>query len=196
MDPYVYPGTNALKNLRDISDQPTLDQFEADATGFRIRQLVSRPTAGRFDVNHIQAIHKHIFQEIYTWAGQFRTVNISRSGQYPFAFAEQILPSLQRLSLELRNELMLEGLDRPQLCARGAYFLGELNAIHPFRDGNGRMQREFIRQLFAARGFALAWKHATREQIGQASRDSFERGDNRGLESVLLECCYHQKTPA
>jgi cell filamentation protein len=192
MDPYVYPGTSVLKNLRDIQDQGVLNEFEAIATSSRLRQLAAKPMCGSFDGPHLQAIHSHIFQDVYPWAGKLRTVYISRSGQYPFAFPEQISPSLQRVALGLQKERLLEGLDQQQLCGRGAYFFGELNAIHPFRDGNGRTQREFIRQLFSARGFALAWVRVSREQMGQASRDSFERGDNSGLERVLLECCYHQ----
>jgi cell filamentation protein len=189
MDPYVYPETSVLKNLRDIRDQQVLNAFEADATSFRLRQLANRSSRGRFDAAHLQAIHRHIFQDVYAWAGEFRTVNISRSGQYPFAFPEQIAASVERLSSGIQKERGLEGLDRLRICSRGAYFMGELNAIHPFRDGNGRTQREFIRQLFARNEFSLAWGRVSREQMGQASRDSFERGDNSGLERVLLECC-------
>jgi cell filamentation protein len=93
MDPYVYPGTNVLRNLRDIRDPDILNEFEADATSRRIRQLGHKPAAGALDTRHLQAIHHHIFQDVYSWAGEFRTVNISRSGQFPFAFPEQIIPS-------------------------------------------------------------------------------------------------------
>jgi cell filamentation protein len=165
-----------------------LFKFEMDMTTRRLIELSVRPMSGSFDGAHLRSIHRHIFQDVYEWAGEFRTVNISRSGQYPFAFPEQISASIERLSHRLQQERLLEGLDRLQVCSRGAYFLGELNAIHPFRDGNGRAQREFLRQLFARNGFPLSWVHVSREQMTQASRDSFERGDNSAFEKILLAC--------
>jgi cell filamentation protein len=77
-DPYVYPGTNVLKNLRDTSDGDLLARFEAEATSRRIIELIGSPVPGRFDTAHLKAIHKHIFQDVYAWAGQFRTVYISK----------------------------------------------------------------------------------------------------------------------
>ncbi len=165
-----------------------MNAFEADATSFRLRQLAHKAMPGSFNIAHLRSIHRYIFQDVYPWAGEFRTVNISRSGQYPFAFPEQIPASIEKLSRCLQQERSLAGLDRLQVCSRGAFFLGELNAIHPFRDGNGRTQREFIRQLFAHSGFPLSWVHVSREQMTQASRDSFERGDNSSFEEILLAC--------
>jgi hypothetical protein len=92
MDPYVYPGTNVLKNLRDLRDPGSLATYEAIATIRRIEQLTRQRVTGKFDVKHLQAIHRHIFQDVFDWAGNFRTVNISRSGQIPFALVPQILP--------------------------------------------------------------------------------------------------------
>jgi fido (protein-threonine AMPylation protein) len=104
MDPYVYPGTNVL---RDIRDPDRLSRFEMDMTTRRIGELTHAPTPGQFDAKHLQAIHRHIFQDVYPWAGEFRTVNISRSGQFPFAFSEHIIPSLDRLSVDLEKERYL-----------------------------------------------------------------------------------------
>jgi cell filamentation protein len=185
MDPYVYPATNVLRNLRDIRDPDTLNEFEADATSRRIRQLEHKPTPGGFDARHLQNIHRHIFQDVYAWAGAFRTVNISRSGQFPFAFAEHISPSLDKLFRDLAKECYLHGMSPSDLCTRAAYYLGEINAIHPFREGNGRTQREFVRQLALRSGYALDWSRVSREQINEASRQSFQRGVNAGLERVL-----------
>jgi cell filamentation protein len=159
-----------------------------DMTTRRVIEL-SNDGVGSFDTAHLQSIHQRIFQDVYPWVGEFRAVNISRSGQYPFAFPEQIPASVERLSHGLQDERFLKGLDRIETCARGAYFIGELNAIHPFRDGNGRAQREFIRQLFARNGFSLARARVSREQMAQASRDSFERGDNSGFQRILSACC-------
>ena len=95
MDPYVYPETNVLRNLRDIRDAGQLGKFEAIATTRRTVELEQEPIQGRFDVPHLRAIHRHIFQDVYEWAGDFRTVNISKSGD-PCAFCEHIVSGLDK----------------------------------------------------------------------------------------------------
>src|SRR5437588_8013537 len=74
-DPYLYPGTNVLKNLRGLTDPKLLERFETRRSHRRIAELIDTPVPGGFDVAHLKAIHRHIFQDVYQWAGQFRTVN-------------------------------------------------------------------------------------------------------------------------
>lgn len=112
-------------------------------------------------------------------------MNISRSGQFPFAFPEQIIPGLAKLSDDLAKERHLGNISLPKFCNRAAHYMGELNAIHPFRDGNGRTQREFIRQLAAQNGYSLDWTRVARDQMVEASKNSFQRGDSGGLETAL-----------
>jgi cell filamentation protein len=183
MDPYVYPETNVLRNLRDIRDANLLGEFEAEATARRLRQLEHKPIRGGFDTQHLQAIHHHIFQDVYPWAGEFRTVNISKSGD-PFAFKEHIVSSLEKTLGELQSEQNLKGTDLNRFANRGAYYFGEINAVHPFREGNGRAQREFIRELAVQNGYELDWTHVSQEQMIEASRHSL-RVDNAGLEQIL-----------
>jgi len=183
MDPYVYPETNVLRNLRDIRDAGQLSKFEAIATTRRTVELEHEPIQGRFDARHLQAIHNHIFQDVYEWAGDFRTVNISKSGD-PFAFHQHIVSSLDKMCLELKREWHLAGSDLERFAIRGAYYLGEMNAIHPFRDGNGRTQREFVRELGLRNGLMMDWNKVSREEMIEASRRSL-RVDNAGLEQVL-----------
>jgi|SRR6202451_4255683 cell filamentation protein len=80
-DPYLYPGTSVLKNLRGLGDPELLARFEARQTHRRIAELIDTPVEGGFNVAHLKAIHRHIFQDVYEWAGEFRTVNISKGGQ-------------------------------------------------------------------------------------------------------------------
>ncbi len=185
MDPYVYHGTNVLRNLREIRDRETFERFDADVTGRRLRQLRLKPLPGRFDIPHLRAIHRRIFQDLFDWAGQFRTVNISRSGQVPFCFADQIEPSLRSLFDKLAREDRLEKSGRAGFCERAAWYMGELNAIHPFREGNGRTQREFIRELAVNSGLALDWSRVDAESMREASQRSFLRGDNSALARIL-----------
>jgi hypothetical protein len=103
MDPYVYLGTNVLRNLRDLRDADRLDKFEAIATTRRAVELGHAPIGGGFDARHLRAIHQYIFQDVYDWAGEFRTVDISKSGD-PFAFSDHIVSSLDKTLAELRRE--------------------------------------------------------------------------------------------
>ena len=183
MDPYVYPGTSLLRNLRDFRDAGVLSEFEAEATARRLRQLEHQPISGVFDPRHLQTIHHHIFQDVYEWAGEFRTVSISKSGD-PFAFPQHIVSSLDRTCEELKREGHLAGSDLARFASRGAYYLGEINAIHPFREGNGRTQREFIRELGVNNGLMIDWRQVSQEEMIEASRRSL-RVDNAGLEQIL-----------
>jgi cell filamentation protein len=183
MDPYVYPESNVLRNLRELRDAGQFSKFEATATIRRILELEHEPAQGQFDSRHLQAIHRYIFQDVYEWAGDFRTVNISKSGD-PFAFHQHIASSLDTLCGELERERHLSGCDVERFAGRGAYYLGEINAIHPFREGNGRAQREFIRELAVHNGLTIDWTQVLREEMIEASRRSL-RIDNDGLEQIL-----------
>jgi cell filamentation protein, protein adenylyltransferase len=183
MDPYVYPETNVLRNLRDIRDAGHLSKFEAIATTRRIVELEHEPIKGRFDAQHLKAIHRHIFQDVYEWAGDFRTVSISKSGD-PFAFPQHIGSSLDKTCEELKREGHLAGDDLARFASRCAYYLGEINAIHPFREGNGRTQREFIRELALKNGLTIDWTQVSQAEMIEASRHSL-RVDNAALEQIL-----------
>ena len=184
MDPYLYPGTNVLKNLRDIRNPGTLARFEAEATTRRIVELIHSPAQGQFDIAHLRAIHKRIFRDVYEWAGQFRTVNISKDGHL-FGAAGFIEGALRHVFQKLFRESYLRELDRESFSDRAGFFLGELNAAHPFREGNGRAQREFIRELALQCGFAIDWSRITSDQMITASRVSFQTGDNAGLTALI-----------
>ena len=184
-DPYVYPGTDVLKNLRDIRDSDILAGFEAEATSRRIIQLINSPVPGRFDTEQLKAIHKHIFQDVYTWAGQFRTVNISKDG-HAFGAAAFVEPALNDLLRKLSVENYLQAVNPKVFATRAGFFLGEINAAHPFREGNGRTQREFIRELGFRGGFMVDWSRITRDQMTAASRESFQTGDSSALAGLIL----------
>ncbi len=183
MDPYVYPETNVLRNLRDIRDAGQLSRFEAIATTRRTVELEHEPIQGNFDAQHIRAIHHYIFQDVFEWAGEFRTVNIFKSGD-PFAFHQHIGSCLDTLCTELQREGHLSGYNLERFAPRGAHYFGEINAIHPFREGNGRTQREFIREICLRNGLTFDWSRVSREEMIEASRRSL-RIDNAGLEQVL-----------
>jgi cell filamentation protein len=190
-DPYLYPGTNVLKNLRNLTDPGPLARFEARRTHRRIAELIDAPVPGlvpgRFDLAHIKAIHRHIFQDVYEWAGEFRTVNISKGGHL-FGLAAFLEPALRQILEKLAAENCLVDLDAALFAGRAAYFLGELNAAHPFREGNGRTQREVIRELGLKAGHYVDWRATTIEEMTNASRLSHASGDASLFASLLRAC--------
>jgi len=186
-DPYLYPGTNVLKNLRGLTDPGFLERFEARRTHRRIAELIDTPVAGRFDVAHLKAIHRNIFQDVYEWAGQFRTVNISKGGHL-FGLAGFLEPALRQILEELASENYLADLDAAGFAGRAAWFLGELNAAHPFREGNGRTQREFMREVGLRAGHYIDWRATTPEEMTEASQLSHVGGDASLFARLVRGC--------
>jgi cell filamentation protein len=122
---------------------------------------------------------------VYDWAGEIRTVNISKPGA-AFAFAFILPQALQQFAANLARERHLDGLAKDAFISRLAYHFGELNAIHPFREGNGRTQREFFRQLALRRGYVLQWDLATPDEMLHASKRSFH-GDHAPMTALLTQ---------
>jgi cell filamentation protein len=153
-DPYCYPGTKVLKNRASIRRANELRQFELAMTTQRFDEPLP---GGRFSVSHYCAVHHHLFQDVYTWAGKFRSVRISRRGS-AFCYPENIAKEMHRLFADLDKRSLLRGLPQKEFAVQAAHFLAELNAIHAFRDGNGRSQLAFVIMLADRAGhpFALA----------------------------------------
>jgi cell filamentation protein len=182
-DPYAYPGTDVLRNLLDLRDAAALAEREAALSAIRIAQLERRFTPGDFDLAHLQATHRHIFGDIYPWAGELRTVRITKGGDL-FALPEHIGPYLTTLFADLAHEDRLHGLGREQFLERLTHYYAEINAVHPFREGNGRTQRAFLGQIAKAAGHPIAWVHLDAERNILAARES-HRGDNSLLHEML-----------
>lgn len=182
---YCYPGTTVLKNKLNIMNIEKLQIYEAKITAAKSLGLRKKGITGDFDVKHIKQIHKYLFEDIYPFAGEFRTENIAK-GEFRFAQSEYIEPELENLLNKLKKENYLEGLDKKELAIKLAYYLAELNVLHPFREGNGRTNREFIRQLALKNGYQLDLKKAKAEEILEASIESIV--DTKKLEEIIYEC--------
>ena len=135
-DPYTYKNSTVLVNKLDLRTQGELDAFEAEIASARAEEPLPE---GALDFAHYCAIHHHLFQDVYEWAGQPRTVRISKGGN-PFCFPENIRSQAASLFEELRRSDHLQNLGPHDFAAKAAHFLAELNAIHAFREGNGRSQ--------------------------------------------------------
>jgi len=173
-DPYAYPDSHVLRNLPGIRNEIALREFEYEQTKTRIQELRERPVSGQFDLDHLKSIHRHLFQDVYDWAGKARTVSISKDGDM-FAVPSFIESQGRRLSAALAEEQHLKGLPKPQFVERMTDHYAEWNALHPFREGNGRSLREFFGQLTREAGYELDQTYIERhkEQWNLASKHSF-----------------------
>ena len=181
---YCYPNTEVLRNKLNIKDIKKLQIYEAKITAAKSLGLRKKGITGDFDVKHIKQIHKYLFEDIYPFAGEFRTENIAK-GEFRFAQSEYIEPELENLLNKLKKENYLEGLDKKELAIKLAYYLAELNVLHPFREGNGRTNREFIRQLALKNEYVLNLKNALPQEVLDASIKSVI--DTNDLEKIIEE---------
>ncbi|MFL6844211.1 MAG: Fic/DOC family protein [Allosphingosinicella sp.] len=179
-DPYCYKGTSVLKNVRGFRDQAALDRFEA--LSFALRSEEPLP-AGQLSVRHYFAVHRHLFQDVYRWAGKPRTIRISKGGN-PFCYPEHLGSELKRLFSWLRKEKYLRERNPEIFTSQLAHFLAELNANHPFREGNGRAQNAFALILSHQARHPLRMDALDPATFNQAMIASFA-GDEAGLATEL-----------
>lgn len=184
-DPHTEAGSDCPKNYFGIPSYEQLQNVERSFGIRRAAQLEDRDITGCFDSSHLKAIHKFLFQDVFPWAGEFRVVNIYK-GESPFAQPFHIQSALTEVLSKLPLERSLRDLSTQGFARRAAFYLGEINAIHPFREGNGRTQREFIRQLAVQAGHPLSWQGFTQRQMVDASVASHLRG-NYDLLAAIIE---------
>ncbi len=167
-DPYVYAGTKVLRNKLGLRDFDELWDAERAITGVTAAELEANPIDGEFDLAHLQAIHKALFSDIYDWAGTIREKGFIAKGNSLFCAAEFIVPYSDDLFAKLRAEDYLRGLEREEFIRRVAFYISEINALHPFREGNGRTQRIFINQLARQAGWNLNYTAVDPERLCDA----------------------------
>jgi cell filamentation protein len=173
-DPYSDPVTGVLHNKLGLDTADELAAAEREITHGALILLHESPVASTFDLLHLQEIHRRIFGDVYEWAGQIRTVSIAKGAT--ICLPQYIDSAAAAIFGELRGESLLCGLERDVFVERLAYYLGEVNALHPFREGNGRTQRAFFGQLTRNAGFAVSWQHLDAARNIEASAASL-RGD-------------------
>lgn len=167
-DPYVYAGTKVLRNKLGLRDFDELWDAERAITGVTAAELEANPIDGKFDLAHLQAIHKALFGEVYDWAGSVREKGFIAKGNSLFCAAEFIIPYSDDLFSKLEAESYLRGLNRDEFIRRVAFYISEINALHPFREGNGRTQRIFINQLARQAGWSLNYTTVDPEVLCKA----------------------------
>lgn len=167
-DPYTYPYTDVLKNKLGIHNKDELERMERQLVLQRAREGTP---AGQFDLDHLKAIHRHLFQDVYDWAGKTRTVELNKGGQQ-FQFRQFIEIGIADVHKRLVAWDLLKGLCQQDFAKKAAEILGDVNYVHPFREGNGRTQLLYLEQLAEQAGHPLDLTRVDPERWIEASRRS------------------------
>ncbi len=186
VDPYLIAGTGTLRNIVGVTDPVELARLENDLTAVRIAQLeAGQRLAGRFDVAHLRAVHRHIFQDVYDWAGEFRSIAMSKGTDvHPLPQPEYGRTVFDRLA----TDRFLRGLDHDRFVANLSQVEADLFAWHPFREGNTRSTTTFVGLLARQAGWQINWRDCDPAEMRAALRRSFrasEQTAGRELESVI-----------
>lgn len=186
IDKYVYPGSTVLINKFHCRDADRLREIETLSTGANLAYLQLHPIRGAFDFNHLKEIHRFIFQDLFDWAGQIRTIDIGKNNlfcrtQFIESYAKSIFADFFPSCDAVKN-------DRDQFISLFSKYYSDLNALHPFREGNGRAQREFARELCLKCGFVFDLTQTTHEEMMEASIQSFHTGDIAKFVLIFQKC--------
>lgn len=182
---YCYPDTNVLKNKLNIKDNELLKKAEEEITSVKQLELLQNPIKGNFTKTHLFSIHKFIFEDIYVFAGKIRKEQISKADTlfYPPGLVDS---ELDKVFVKIKEDRMIKEKDKNKIFDNLAYVMAELNIIHPFREGNGRAIREFIRLMAKKTDLNLNWGNAPKNEILEASIKSVD--DYKVLIDVLKKC--------
>lgn len=170
-DSYLIGGSTCLRNLLGIIDTQSLNEAEAAISEVALAELIANPIKPTFDLQHLCNIHHHLFRDAYDWAGQSRDIEISK-GEMLFLPHRQIGSACALIFEDLHRERLLKGLEMTPFAHRAAFYLGRMNMIHSFREGNGRVQRVLLDQLAELSGYAFQWSAVSGEQMAQGCREA------------------------
>jgi cell filamentation protein len=187
IDPdFLYSDSNGvLINLANIKDDKVLLAFESLKVSKRLEELFDNPILIS-DSYSILKIHHHLFQDIYSWAGEVRTVNISKDGKQFFE-GERFPVAFQFINSLIDQYRKIESSDLPALANHLALILDNMNFLHPFREGNGRAQREFLRVLALEKNITLNLNPADNLHVYQKYMQGTINSDVQKLSSLIFE---------
>lgn len=180
---YCYPNTDVLINKLNITNQKELFEAEVQLTSIRLQELQENPLRGKYNFKHLKSIHKYIFQDLYDWAGKERTVEIGKGNLFCTtpciqSYANSVFEKYYSQCYSPRNS-------RDDFVKVFADNYGDLNALHPFREGNGRAQREFARLVCLSCGYNFNLSCTTHQEMLEASKLSFDKNDSSGFIKIF-----------
>lgn len=206
-DPYCYPNPSGdpdkervLRNKFGITSSSELRQEEYRATAIRIQEIrMGDGPKGDFDADHLKALHGYIFQDVYEWAGHTRNetptvdgermppIGSMRKGETSFLPGQNIDMGLHEAFKEFRDPQQLKDLSAEQFAEMAGKALGDLNYVHPFREGNGRTQETFIAELGRSLGYEVRFDVVSKARMIATSVESTRDADSRGLSHAVLD---------
>lgn len=183
-NPYTYPGTDVLRNRFDIRDSASLEKHERLSS--RGRATAAMSVSFPLTADGYRALHKHLFDGVYDWAGKDRTTPLGKPGA-DFATPPYIGTGLDAAFKSLQEQKAFHGLPRSEFFDRLGNHINELNAVHPFREGNGRTMRANAHQVAREAGHPIDAEKINAHEWMEASRHGFKTGDYRPLANVLSD---------
>lgn len=179
---YTYPNSSVLRNKCNITDPELARIKEYEFVASRLVKLGFAPL-GVGSMKDVLAIHKFLFQDMYDWAGQYREVNISKQGNafMPLQAFDTGETYLDTLIKKFHDTASSKGDIIKQLST----ILDNLNYMHPFREGNGRTQREVVRALALTKGYYAEINIDTNDDIYHLYMDGTVYGDRDKLQKLF-----------
>lgn len=157
-DRYTYKGTEILRNKFGITDPLAAHELETRVAYQQLVEFSEHPIPGDFDLDHLRAIHRAVYSDLWDWAGEIRTVDTGTTNTgLAHCRPEFILDQARTVFGAIKADGFLHGMDHDTVSDRLAYHWAETTALHPFRDGNTRSQRLFFHQLTTEAGWSINW---------------------------------------
>ena len=179
---YCYKDTDVLINKLNITNDEDLYNAERELVSLRVSAFNDNPLKGNFDFEYLKDIHKYLFQDIYRWAGNIRNCNIAK--QDLFCLTEHIESFGHDIFDKLKKEKYFINYDYDVKLDKLVELFADINALHPFREGNGRSQRIFIEALSKINGIHLDLTNVTKMDMIIASHESIN-GNNEKLKNIF-----------
>ncbi|MDX1804175.1 MAG: Fic family protein, partial [Alcanivorax sp.] len=179
---YCYPDSEVLKNRLNIEDDDALSEAEQEITELAAEDIEFEPPP--YDLATLQRIHQQLFGDIYYWAGDIRTVDVSK-GDTRFCTTQRIIPEAEKLFNQLEDNDWFEGLSRDALIEEVAELYGDLNMVHPFREGNGRALRLLFEFIIVNAGYEISWSAVDEDEWLEANILSALAADASGLVAIF-----------
>jgi cell filamentation protein len=204
---YTYPNlsddpdkTHVLRNKKAITSQAELRAVEYAATDVRQMEIrAGNGPAGKYDKSHLKALHRHIFQDVYEWAGHTRNespmvdgrrvepIGMLSKGGMPFLHGSRIEMGLDEAFKPINDLRVLKGSSPQKFAELAGKVLAELNYVHPFREGNGRAQEAFIFELGRKFGHEVDFTIITRARMIEASIETAKNPSSQAMQNIVLD---------
>lgn len=180
---YCYPESSILKNKLNIQNDFELYDAERKIVSYELAGLYLEPVSGNFDFEHLKEIHTRLFHRLYDWAGEERTVSISKGNL--FCLPQFINKFADEIFTQLKKEKYFLDYNKEEIKFKLADVYADLNALHPFREGNGRTLRVFIECLSKINGINLNISQVSCKEMLIANQKALN-GDNNYLYQIFI----------